>query len=97
MKPATRPVSIRLDARLMRRATDFARQRKVGVSTALRMIISEHLDAADASAELDDAMRWQREQAWAAFERWEGGQAAEVSLDDLRRAHGQALRRARRR
>jgi|SRR5690348_5825943 hypothetical protein len=97
MKPATRPVSIRLDARLMRRATDFARRRKIGVSTALRMIISDHLDAADASAELDDATRWQRDRAWAAFERWERGQGVEVSLDDLRRAHGEALRRPRRR
>ncbi|HZX95404.1 MAG TPA: hypothetical protein VFE90_12865 [Myxococcales bacterium] len=97
MKGGARPISIRLDAALMRRATVFARRRKVGVSTALRMIISEHLEAADAGAELDAALRWQRERAWAAFERWEREEVGEVSLDELRRAHGQAMRRARRR
>jgi hypothetical protein len=97
MKGVAAPISIRLDPPLLRKARDFARRRKVGVSTALRMIISEHFDAADASAELDEAMRWQRDQAWAAFARWEEGNAAEVGLDELRRAHGQAMRPARRR
>jgi hypothetical protein len=97
MKSASQPVSLRLDPELMRRATSFARRRKVGVTTALRMIISEHLDAAEAAADLDAAMRWQRERAWAALERWESGGAEELSIDDLRRAHAAELRRVRRR
>jgi hypothetical protein len=97
MKTVARPVSVRLDAGLMRRATAFARRRRVGVSTALRMIISEHLDAAEAGAEFDAAMRWQRERAWAALERWEKGEASELTLDDVRRAYVKVLRRSRRR
>ena len=38
------------------------------------MIISEHLDATDAGADLDAALRWQRERAWTALERWERGE-----------------------
>lgn len=97
MKTASQPVSLRLDADLMRRAAAFARRRKIGVTTALRMIISEHLDAAEAAADLDAAFRWQQDRAWTAFERWERGDAEEVSLDDLRRAHEEALRPTRRR
>lgn len=67
------------------------------MTTALRMIISEHLDAAEAAADLEAAMRWQQERAWTALERWERGDAEEVSLDDLRRAHQEELGRTRRR
>src|SRR5438270_13534085 len=97
MKAASHPVSIRLDLQLLRRAAAFARRRKVGLTTALRMIISEHLDAADSSAELDAALRWQRERSWAALEGWERGEAGEQSLEDLRSAQQQVLRRTRRR
>lgn len=97
MKTASQPVSLRLDAELIRRATAFARKRRIGLTTALRMIISEHLDAADAAADLDAAMRWQQQRAWAALDRWERGENAEVSLEDLRSAHREELARPRRR
>jgi hypothetical protein len=97
MKASSQPVSVRLDPRLRRRAAAFARQRKVGLTTALRMIISEHLDAADVAADLEAALRWQRQRAWAALERWERGEAGEVSMDDLRNAQQQILKRTRRR
>ena len=97
MKAASQPVSVRLDSRLLRRAAAFARRRKVGLSTALRMIISEHLDAAESTAELEVALRWQRERAWATFERWERGEAEELSIEDLRSAQQPAELRARRR
>jgi hypothetical protein len=96
MKKTSTPVSIRLDPVLLRRAAAYGRRRKIGVTTALRLIISEHLDAADAVAELDAAMRWQRDRAWSALERWERGETGEVSLDELRRAHAAALGRSRR-
>ena len=97
MKIANHPVSVRLDPQSLRRAAAFARRRKVGLTTALRMIITEHLDDTDSAAELEAALRWQRERAWAALERWERGNAAELSLDDLRTAHQETLRRTRRR
>jgi hypothetical protein len=93
MKSSAQPVSIRLDASLKRRAAAFARRRKVGLTTALRMIISEHLDAAESSQDLDTALRWQRDRAWAALERWEKGEREELSLEDIRSAHRKALRR----
>jgi hypothetical protein len=94
MKRATsQPVSIRLDPVLKRRAEAFARRRKVGLTTGLRMIISEHLDAAESSEDLDAALRWQRDRAWAALERWEKGEREELTLDDIRSAHRKALRR----
>src|SRR5438445_13633743 len=71
MKSASYPVSVRLDAALMRKAAAYARRRRVGVTTALRMIIGEHLDAADAAADLDAAVRWQQERAWSTLDRWE--------------------------
>jgi hypothetical protein len=97
MKAASQPVSIRLDPELRRKAAAFARRRKVGLTTGLRMIISEHLDAAEAAADLDAALKWQAERAWAALERWERGEAREVTLEDLRETHREALTRSRRR
>src|SRR3954468_5247109 len=97
MKEASQPISVRLDPGLRRRAAAFARRRKVGLTTALRMIISEHLDAADAAADLEAAFRWQSERAWAALERWQRGDAEELTLDDIRDAHRKVMTRARRR
>jgi hypothetical protein len=97
MKSGSQPVSIRLDAGLRRKAAAFARRRKVGLTTALRMIISEHLDAAEAADDLDAAMKWQAERAWTALERWERGEAGEVTLEDVREAHREALTGPRRR
>ena len=96
MKAGTQPVSVRLDPPLMRKAAAFARRRKVGLTTALRMIISEHLDAAESAGELEAAWRWQRERAWSALERWERGEAEELSLDDLRTSHQEVLHTRRR-
>ena len=89
MRSVSQPVSLRLDPQLMRRAAAFAKQRKVGLSTALRMIVSEHLDAAEAESELGAALRWQRDQAWAALDRWED--AEELSLQDIQGAHAKAM------
>jgi hypothetical protein len=97
MTAANQPISMRLDPELRRRAAAFARRRKVGLTTALRMIISEHLDASDAAADLDAALRWQRERAWTALERWEHGDVPELSIGDLRDAQRKVLSRARRR
>jgi predicted DNA-binding protein len=97
MKEGTYPVSVRLDPQLKRRAAAFARRRKVGLTTALRMIISEHLDAAEAASDLDAALRWQREQAWGALERWERGDAQELTLEDIRAVHRASMDRKRRR
>src|SRR5471030_168509 len=96
MKTASQPVSVGLYPQLMRRASAFARQRKVGLTTALRMIISEHLDNAESVAELDAALRWQRDKAWETLGRWERGETDELSLDDLREAHAETLRKSRR-
>ncbi|HEX4384356.1 MAG TPA: hypothetical protein VH083_15450 [Myxococcales bacterium] len=96
MKSANQPVSVRLDPQLKRRATAYAKRHKVGLTTGLRMIISEHLDAEESAAELEAAHRWQREQAWETFKRWERGESAELSLDDLRAAHKDAMEKARR-
>ena len=95
MKP-TVPVSLRLDAGLLRKAATFARHRRLGVTTALRLIISERLEAAEASEQLDAAFRWQQDRAWAALEAWETGAGEEFSLDDLRKVHREALRPTRR-
>jgi antitoxin component of RelBE/YafQ-DinJ toxin-antitoxin module len=86
------PLSIRLDPQLQRRAAAYARKRKVGLTTALRMIISEHLDEQEVAADLDAGLRWQREQAWRSLEQWESGENAEVSFEELKAAHREALR-----
>ena len=90
MKSA-QPVSLRLDPELMRKAAAFAKRRKVGLSTALRMIISEHLDAAEAETELGAALRWQRDQAWATLDRWESAKSEEPSFEDIEKAHAKVM------
>lgn len=97
MKTPSQPVSIRLDAGLRQRAAAYARRRKVGLTTALRMIVSEHLDATEAAADLDAALRWQRQQAWDALERWERGETEELTLTDLRETHRKVMGRRKRR
>jgi hypothetical protein len=92
-RAVAQPVSIRLDPGLKRRAEAFARRRKVGLTTGLRMIISERLDALDASEDLDQALRWQRDRAWATLESWESGDQEELTLDDIVQVHRKALRR----
>jgi hypothetical protein len=97
MKSANQPVSVRLDPQLKRRAAAYAKRHKVGLTTGLRMIISEHLDAEESAAELDAAHRWQREHAWETLKRLERGDVAERTMDDLRATHRNALQKARRR
>jgi hypothetical protein len=60
MKGAARPNQHSCGAAAPPQGRGFLRTRKVDVSIALRMIITERFDATDKSAELDEAMRWHR-------------------------------------
>lgn len=89
-EPAPHPVSVRLDRETLSRATAFARRRKMGLTTALRIIVSERLIADEAEVALDETLRWQRIAAWSAYDRIE----EPVSLADLELTHAKALKRA---
>jgi hypothetical protein len=89
----TQPFSLRLDTVTLSRAEAFAKRRKIGVTTALRMLISDHLDALDEEAELGAALRWQQKETLATLARWQSGEAKEVSLAQLRETHAKALKR----
>jgi len=88
------PLSLRLDKTTLRRATAFAKKRQVGVTTALRMLINEQLDAVDEEAELGAALRWQQKETMATLDRWEAGETAEMTVEQLRDTHRKALKRA---
>jgi hypothetical protein len=95
MSKLTQPVSLRLDKELLTKAAAFAKRRKIGVTTALRLIISERLEFGEAQEELDTAMRWQRERVWEALQEWDADESKSHSMDDLRKIHADTLRKAR--
>ncbi len=87
------PISVRFPVDLRARAERYARARRMGVATAIRMLVSEHLDQIDRDEELSHAERWQRAQAWATWEKIKAGDRRDVPWETLVEATERALRR----
>ena len=94
---ANAPVSLRLPPDLLRRARRYAESRHLQLASALRTIVSDHLDELEEDEHLTRAERWQRDQAWATAQSIIAGTAREASWDELRRVHEEALERLRQR
>lgn len=84
-EPANGPVSLRLPRDLLRRARRYAERRHLQLASALRTIVSDHLDELEEDEHLTRAERWQRDQAWATARSIIDGTAQEVSWEELRR------------
>ena len=53
------------------------------LSTAVRTLVAERVQEIDEAAELGDAEKWQRAQAWRDWEKVQSGQMIEVTRQEL--------------
>lgn len=88
---ATSPVHLRMPATLRQRLRRFAKERSLGESAALRLLISEHLDQVESERELAEAERWQFKQVWATWDRYKRGELGTVSRDEIDQVFRDAL------
>ncbi len=88
------PVSVVLPDDLRREVEREAGRRGLAVSTAVRALVAERLRELAEEAELTQAERWQRAQAWAS---WEDEENPEVSWEEIDAAFDPPGARARRR
>ncbi len=84
--PPEYPISVRFPAALRSRTERYAREHRVAVASAIRMIVGEHLDELDRDEGLSRAELWQRAQAWSTAQSIVDGSAVEASWDELRTA-----------
>lgn len=89
------PLNIRLPAELRRKLEGYARSRHLPLSSAIRAMLSERLDEIEREEQLTRAERWQRDQAWATAQTILDGTAREVSWEEIRAAHAEAVERLR--
>lgn len=84
--PPASPLSFRMPATLRSRLRRFAEERSLGEAEALRLALSEHLNAVDSESELAAAERWQFAQAYATWqEHLHGGRRDTVGWDAIER------------
>jgi predicted DNA-binding protein len=88
---ATSPVHLRMPATLRQRLRRFAKERNLGESAALRLLISEHLDQVESERELAEAERWQFKQVWATWDRYRRGDLGTVSREEIDQVFRDAL------
>lgn len=91
------PLSVLLPADLRARLADEARRRHLKLSSIVRVLAAERIDEIEASGQLSAAERWQRDQAWAAWDELRSGDRREVSRADIAKDFDRAVGRARRR
>ncbi len=89
----TSPISFRMPARLRARLRRFARDRNLGESEALRLVVTERLDAIDDDRELAEAERWQLQQATEAWERAMRGEEPTVPWERIDQIFAEARAR----
>jgi hypothetical protein len=80
-----------MPADLRQRLRRFAKERNLGESAALRLVISEHLDHVESERELAEAERWQFKQAYATWDRYKRGELATVSREEIDQVFRDAL------
>jgi RNA polymerase-interacting CarD/CdnL/TRCF family regulator len=85
------PLNFRMPVELRARLREFAKERNLGESEALRLIVSEHLAQADDERELELAERWQLKQATKTFRDDIAGRVKTVPWEDIERIFTDAL------
>ena len=90
------PLSVVLPKDLRERLMLEARRRGLPLSTAVRMLVAERMREIEEAAELSDADKWQRAEAWSTWKKLRSGDASEASSAELDRDFAAALARARR-
>ena len=91
------PLNFRMPRELRARLRRFADARSLGESDALRLIVSEYLDEAVTTRELELAERWQFKQALATFKRDLAGKEPSVPWSELDRVFAEAKARRKQR
>ncbi len=89
------PINFRMPQELRLRLRTFARARHLSESEALRLIVAEHLDEIESERELSDAERWQFEQAYETWQRYERGEGRTVTWAEILQTFDEARVRAR--
>jgi len=89
--PATSPVHLRMPTTLRQRLRRFAKERNLGESAALRLLISDHLDHVESERELAEAERWQFKQVYATWDRYKRGELGTVSREEIDQVFRDAL------
>ena len=77
------PLSVVLPEALRERLEEEAKKRGLPLSTAVRTLVAERVQEIDEAAELGEADKWQRAQAWRDWEKVRSGQMAEVTREEL--------------
>lgn len=77
------PVSVVLPADLRRSIAREAARRELKLSTALRLLAAERLQQIEAADQLGDVERFQRAQAWTAWEELQSGRAKEATMAEV--------------
>jgi hypothetical protein len=80
-----------MPAALRQRLRRFARERSLGESAALRLLITEHLDHVELERELAEAERWQFKQVYATWDRYKRGDLATVPREEIDQVFKDAL------
>jgi len=91
------PVSVVLPSALLERVGAEARRRGLKLSPAIRALVAERLGQIEDEETLSHVERWQRAQAWAAWEAAEHGKNDEVAWDAVEAEFEPAARPRRRR
>jgi hypothetical protein len=91
------PVSVVLPAELKVRVEREAKKRGLKLSPTIRVLVGERVRELDAAEGLDRALEWQRDQAWATWERIRAGGGDDVGFDAIEAEFDRAAPRPRRR
>jgi len=80
-----------MPAALRQRLRRFAKERNLGESAALRLLISDHLDHIESERELAEAERWQFKQVYATWDRYKRGELGTASREEIDQVFKDAL------
>lgn len=90
------PMSLRLSSDLRRRIRRFARARGLEDATAIRMVVTEHLNEIELDEDLAKAEEWQRAQVYETLERLRRGEEEIVPMERIYETLAKGIERARR-
>jgi predicted DNA-binding protein len=85
------PISFRMPPSLRARLRHFAKERNLAEAEALRLVVSESLDEIDKERELAAAERWQFNQAYATWQRYQRGEGRTVPWESIQQIFVDAL------
>jgi hypothetical protein len=89
--PSPRPLRISLPAELGERLAVQAAKQHLEPAAAARVFLEEHVRALEDQEQLSQAEEWQRAQAWATWDKIQGGDRRDVPMEQFREHTARAL------